>query len=251
MKDNFTSEDLVQYLDGDLENDQVAGILAKLQSDADFATEFNRLKLSRQAIRYQGLSDRVGSIHREMMAELKDAAEPQQTAPVVRLFRPLMRIAAILLLLIGITAVYQYAQMSADNIFGGNYSPYIPGETRGVKQDKLQEYLKSGDAAGLIESFKQIQQPTAGDYFYAGNAYLQLGDARQAISQFQQVVRMNNSNKPTTFEDDTDYYLAMAYLKNDQPADAAALLEKIHQNPEHLYHDKVSSWLVWKTKHAH
>ncbi|ULQ52053.1 hypothetical protein [Flavihumibacter fluvii] len=248
MKDNFTTEELVQYLDGELGSETARDLQQKLGTDIALRNEFNRLKLSREAIRLQGVTEKVGNIHHQMMRELQQGKSQQQT-PVVRLFRPFMRIAAAVLVFVGIAAVYQYSQLSTERLYEGNYIAYSAGERRGQLQESpVEQAFKTGQPEKVILAFKSIQQPTVQDYFYAGNAYLEQGQAAVAIQQFLKVQELNAANPPASFEDDTDYYLAMAYLKNGQAKEASNLLEKIHQTKGHLYHDKVSNWFLWKLK---
>lgn len=250
MKDNFTSEDLVQYLDGDLGKEDLQGMQAKLQADAGFRDEFLRLQLARETIKLHGLKERVGNIHREMMQELQ--AEPvKETTPVIPMFRRVMRIAAILILVVAGAAIYEYTQLSANSLFEKNYSAYTATEQRGADNaSALVAAYKAGETGKVVELFQALPQPAAQDLFYVGNAYLQLGKPMEAIRNFQQLEALNKTNQTHVFEEDTEYYLAMAYLKNGQTKEAIALLEKIHNTNGHPYQDKVSNWLLWKLKLA-
>jgi len=250
MKNNFTSEDLVQYLDGELDSEDLPGLQGKLQNDPGFREEYKRLELSRDFIKLQGLEARVALIHQEMMLELKSGSE-KESAAVIPMFSKVMRIAAILLLVVGATAIYQYTQLSSLSIFEKNYTGYVLSEQRGeATGSALAKAYRDGDMSAVTVLFQNLQQPASTDYFYAGNAYLQLNNPQEAIRQFLQLVAVNKTTNPPVFEDDTDYFLAMAYLKNGQLKEAESLFEKIHNTSGHRYNDKVSSWLLWKVKHA-
>lgn len=250
MKNNFTSEDLVLYLDGALDSEDLPGLKDKLQADPGFREEYKRLELARDFIKLQGLKARVGNIHQEMMQELKAVGE-KESATVIPMFSKVMRIAAVFLLVVGGTAIYQYSQLSALSIFEKNYTGYVLPQQRGEPAGStLTKAYQDGEMDKVTALFLDLKQPTAPDYFYAGNAYLQLDNPQEAIRQFLQLVAVNKINKPTVFEDDTDYFLAMAYLKNGQLKEAETLFEKIHSTTGHRYNDKVSSWLIWKIKHA-
>jgi hypothetical protein len=60
------------------------------------------------------------------------------------------------------------------------------------------------------------------------------------------VQKKNAEQQTHLFDDDTEYYLAMSYLKNGQASDAVPIFEKIHEEPTHLYHDKVGNWFLRK-----
>jgi tetratricopeptide (TPR) repeat protein len=183
-----------------------------------------------------------------MMQELQ-ASPAKESTPVIPMFRRVMRIAAILILVVAGAAIYEYTQLSANSLFDNNYSAYTATAERGADNaSPLVTAFKAGEKEKVIELFKALPQPATEDLFYAGNAYLQLGKPIEAIRNFQQLESLNKVNQAHIFEEDTEYYLAMAYLKNGQTKEATALLEKIHQTNGHPYQDKVSNWLLWKLK---
>jgi tetratricopeptide (TPR) repeat protein len=250
MKDNFTTEDLILFLDGEMPPETATELQLKLNTDADLSSRFRRLQVSRDAIKLSGTTTKVSEIHRQMMREM----QPQQLnkpAAVLRLFKPLLRIAAVLFLFLGCATVYLYTNLTPNRQYMANYQAYYIGESRGAAEDQLEKAWRNGESANLISSFEKIGKPTASDRFYAANAYLQLNQPAAAIQQFRLVQAMNEATGPTVFEEDTDYFLAMAYLRNNQSKEAVLLFEKINQTPDHVYHRKVSNWLLWKLKHLH
>jgi tetratricopeptide (TPR) repeat protein len=250
MKDNFTTDELILFLDGEMPAEAATELQLKLTTDADLSSRFSRLQVSREAIKLSGTAAKVGEIHRQMMHEI----QPQQSmrpAAVVLMFKPLLRIAAVFVLVLACATVYMYTTLTPGHQYLANYQPYYTGESRGTAENRLEKAWRDGQPANLISDFEKIEKPTASDRFYAGNAYLQLNQPAAAIQQFQLVQEMNEASQPTVFEEDTDYFLAMAYLKNNQPKEALLLFEKINQTPGHVYHRKVSTWLLWKLKHLH
>jgi tetratricopeptide (TPR) repeat protein len=85
----------------------------------------------------------------------------------------------------------------------------------------------------------------------AGNAYLKLNNAAEAITCFLSVQQINSTQQTHLYQDDTEYYLAMSYLKNDEPSKAIPLFEKIHADKNHLYNSKVSWWFLEKLHWLH
>ncbi|MBZ5857663.1 tetratricopeptide repeat protein [Flavihumibacter profundi] len=246
MNNNPTSELLMQYLDGDLEGQPLEALKIRLESDNSLKEEYQQLLLARDAVKLYGLKEKVSGIHAEMMRELKPQ-KAQQGGSIISMFRPVMRIAAVLLLLIGAATIYQFLQVSSLAVFEKNFQPYTIPETRGAPAaSPLADAFKNGQTGKVIGLFKQLPQASAEDCFYTGNAYLQEGKPEEAISLFLLVQQKNAINQARIFSDDTEYYLAMAYLNKGQIDQAVPLFEKIHNHKDHLYHDKVNDWFMWR-----
>src|SRR5687768_3141544 len=96
---------LEQYLDGDLSPDEAGRVKSLLEADPALRQEREALQLAIEAARHKGLHARVQSIRKSMLAKEKPAQKP---APVLRIARISMRIAAGLLLLAGAFGVYKY-----------------------------------------------------------------------------------------------------------------------------------------------
>jgi tetratricopeptide (TPR) repeat protein len=61
----------------------------------------------------------------------------------------------------------------------------------------------------------------------------------EAIGMFQQVLAANNLAGSDYFEDESEFYLAMAWLARNDVKEAMPLLDKIKADKTHLYHDVV------------
>ena len=100
----------------------------------------------------------------------------------------------------------------------------------------------------VIQLFSGLKNPQASDYFLAGNAFLSRHQPVKAIESFLTLEQINSNSSSPSFEEDTEYYLALSYLDNQEPGKALPLLEKIHADPNHPYHKKVSTWFLLKVK---
>ena len=78
------------------------------------------------------------------------------------------------------------------------------------------------------------------DVFLTGMAYLETNDLPKAISSFQVVIADVKDNKASELKDAAEYYLALAYLKNNDYDQAIELMSLIHDSPSHLYTKKFS-----------
>ena len=105
----------------------------------------------------------------------------------------------------------------------------------------LLSLYNAGNYDDVIKSFNSTQNKTQEDYFITAQSYLQLNNAAAAIDAFKQVENLNNNSTEKYFQQETDYYLMMAYVKNGQIVLAEQLLDKITANKQHLFYDKAKN----------
>jgi hypothetical protein len=247
MNNNYTqTEQLIQYLDGELETASRQQLEAKLASEPALAAELESLSLTQAAVRSYGLKSRIGSIHKEMMKELVTEETPVVRMTPARIFRYTARIAAILLLVVGVTVLFQYYTASNEQIFRDNFAPFELRTSRGAGVESLEQQYQKGDYAAVVSNYKNIASPSQADRFLYANAALQTNDAAAAIAALTALQDANKTAGTHAYEEDAEYYLALAYLKNNEAAKALPLLKKIHEDAGHTYHDKVSGWMLRK-----
>jgi len=249
MNENFTNSDiLIQYLDGELEGEQLLAIREKIATDKNLAAELESLRLTRTAVATYGLKKTIGSVHTEMMKELAN----QTPAPVISMRNLLkygLRVAAVLLLVAGSAAVFQYFTATPEKLFNDNFEAYQLTETRGnANSNLLETAYKNGRMQDVMDAFKQLTVPQPQDYFLQANAALRLRNAPAAIASLQMLQKINAGNNAHYYEDDIEYYLGLAYLDNNQPAMTLPIFERIHADKNHPYHKKISAWLMQKLR---
>ena len=252
MNENSThTETLIRYLDGELQGEELEILKKNLASDQSLREEFENLQLAREAARRFGLKSKINDIHSEMMPEMK--ANNPGRARVIKMFvQTSLRVAAVLIVLIGLSALYQYFTASPEKLFSENYQPYAMHEMRGESgNSRLQEKYKMGKMDSVILEFNSLSAPKPEEYILAGIAFLENNQPEKAIKTLQELIQKNTDSKTDYFEDDAEYYLAMSYLKNREPEKALPILEKIQADPRHPYNGKLSKWFILKVKSLH
>jgi hypothetical protein len=250
MSEYSTQTDLlIQYLDGELGGDELESVKKNIESDPAVREELENLRLAKEAVTGYGMHKKVQSIHAEMMRELGGNAKikPGITRMI---FQYSFRVAAVLIVLFGISFLYQYYTSTPEKLFNENYKSYDLRITRSASNSSLEDLYEKGDMAGLIDQFNHLKSPQATDYFLAANAYLNTHRPDSAIVTFLSLQNMNQANHTHYFEEDTEYFLALSYLGNRQPAQALPLFEKIHANPNHPFHSAVSAWFLSRLKRS-
>jgi tetratricopeptide (TPR) repeat protein len=252
MNENSTNTELlIQYLDGELQGEDFETLNKNLANDQSLREEFENLKLAKEAMRSYGLKIKVGAIHGDMMRELKGNKEPR--AKVIKMIIQYgIRVAVVLTMLVGISALYQYLTTSPEKLFSENYRPYIIHTMRGVPGSSvLSEKYKMGNMDSVIMEFKSLRSPQPEDYILAGIAFLEDKQPAKAIETFQTLIQENTNSKTDYFEDDAEYYLAMSYLSNQEPEKGLPFFEKIQADSQNPYNSKVSEWFLLKLKSLH
>jgi tetratricopeptide (TPR) repeat protein len=248
MNENSTNTELlIQFLDGELPAEQLDSFNQTLEQIPALREELENLRMARETIKTYGLKNRIGSIHTEMMEELKSGSS-QQTGMVRKIYSYSLRIAAVILVLFGLSIFYQYASSTPEKLFMENFQAFDLHETRGASASPISDLYKAGNMESVIQLFSNLKNPEALDYFLAGNAFLSQYQPGKAIETFLTLEQINLSTRSHSFEEDAEYYLALSYLDNKEPGKALPILEKIHNDANHTYHKKVSAWFLLKVR---
>jgi TolA-binding protein len=182
--------------------------------------ETNHEDLIKAAIGSYGLKQEIARLHKENMKAVEGAS-----SPVIRMMRPMMKIAASLLILIIAGSVYFYFNSTSEQLFNDAFISYSPVTTRGENADR------------------SIDSRTA--LFNRAYEYLQKQELDSSIAILQ---RIRNDAGAGSIAENADYYLALAYLRNHQASKALTIFKKIAGDVDHPYYKEVSSWLLWKVR---
>jgi tetratricopeptide (TPR) repeat protein len=246
MSNNITPDMLIQYLDNELSQEERLQVESQLASDAELQQQLERLKLAKQAFNMYARQQQVSSIHAEMMKELP--RKPATKAPV-RALRMAMRVAALVLVLLMIAGLVQYSLLDANRLYRSQYEFYTLGAIRGADSMSIMERAyREHKMPQVITLYLSDYPSQPGDHFLAGQAYLSLNDPQKAITAFEWQLKANDTAAFKPYQDDTEYYLALAWLKAGRTDKALPLLEKIHNQPAHAYHGQVSGWYLTKLR---
>ena len=169
---------------------------------------------------------------------------------VRRIVRYSVTVAASVLLIIVCIVGYNFYRLSSDRLFAENYSTYELTITRGeddstgskiekaYREKKYPEVIKLN--ANSVLSVKDI--------FLTAMSFLEINDPSRAISNFQVVIADVKDDKNSELKDATEYYMALAYLKNNDYDQAIELMNAIHDSSSHLYTKKFSLKYIKRVK---
>ena len=242
----YNDELLVRYLDNELTEEEKLDMEARLTSEASLRQQLEDLRIAREAVRLYGIRNQVSVIHREMVK--KGQAPVRKITSSRRVLKYSMSVAAGIVLLIGAFMAYNFFSLSADKVYSSNYRQYELSTVRGNTEE-----------SGAVKAYREkkfrevISINEAGDSsitagFLAAMSRLELNNPAEAIPGLEKLVELNSQLSQPLFRDEAEYYLALAYIKNRDHDLAIPLLEKIKDDPRHLYHEKVDRKLLRKVK---
>lgn len=242
MNSNITPEMLIRYLDNEATAEERLLIEAEL-ADPVIDAQLSRLRLAQRAMQHYGRSKDVANIRKQMLQE----QQPVQAGGKVRWMRTAMRIAAAVILLLVVAGVVQYSLLDKDRLYYSKYEAFSPGTVRAEgKMSPIADAYRRRDYQAAMDLYRRKESISGTDHFIAGQAFLASGDALNAIAAFQQQLSVNAALDFKPYQDDAEYFLALAYLKAGEINKALPLFEKINRQSSHAYHREVGNWYLMK-----
>jgi len=169
---------------------------------------------------------------------------------VRRIVRYSVTVAASVLLIIVCIVGYNFYRLSSDRLFAENYSTYELTITRGEDDStgsKIEKAYREKKYRAVIK-LNASSVLSVKDIFLTAMSFLETNDPSRAISNFQIVIADVKDDKNSELKDATEYYLALAYLKNNDYDQAIELMNAIHDNSSHQYKNKFSRKYINKVK---
>lgn len=237
------SEKLVQYLDGELSGVEKEELEQKLAAEKILQVELENLQSAREAVKQYGLRQKVAFIHGQMMDEMQ---APKKINPIRKNIRYSIAIAASLLLLISGYMAYNSFTLSPDKVFSSNFQSYELSVMRGsnTQEPSLLEEPYMAKEYTKVVSIAFDRPFTTKEIFLRAMSYAELADNTKAIQEYKKIIAQNEIVNINTYSQQTEYYLALCYIRNKDYDLALSLLTKIKNNSNHLYHTKVTSKLI-------
>jgi predicted negative regulator of RcsB-dependent stress response len=192
----------------------------------------------------------VGEIHQQMMKELKTETPVKSISGIRKIIRYSVAVAAsVLLVFVGIEG-YNFYQLSPNKLYNENYTAYELSTTRDpevLKETKIEKAFREKNFTEVIR-LNANSVLTVKDIFLTGISFLETGETAKAISSFQLVLADVKDDNTSTLKESSEYYLALAYLKNKDFDQAIELMNTIQENPTHLYKSKFTRKYINRVK---
>ncbi len=250
--DNSTQYDdeIMRYIDGEMAESEKIEFDKRLASDGSLKQAMDNLQLAKEAVRSFGLKERIGGVHLQIMKELKTEIPVKQISNVRRIIRYSVAVAASVLLIFVCIEGYNFYSLSSYKLFAESYTSYELTTTRGEidsTESKIEKAYREKKYEEVIK-LNTNSVLSVKDVFLTGISYLETNDLSRAISNFQVVMADVKDDKSAVLKDAAEYYLALAYLKNNDYDQAIELMTAIHDNSSQLYKNKFSLKYINKVK---
>ncbi len=240
-----------RYLRNELGENEKNTFDQKVVDTPGFKQDVEDMKISQEVIRNYAMREEIKSIRKSMLEESNAT-----TTPVSRSFGfYASRIAASILLLILVLGTYQYASLTGDDLYAEKAMVYHPetyrsgqNDTESNLEEKAISLYQQENYHQYTENYKQLSSPSLKATFLAGNAFLQQSENTEAITAFQQILEANKNQSVKQFQEDAEYYLALAQVKNGNYSQAHQLMKSIADNQAHKYHEMINTYYLWKLK---
>lgn len=235
---------LIQYLDGTLTAEDTKNLVERFNQDKDLKQELDQLSMAVQAVKKYGLKEKISGIHAEMMSK-RDRTPKTKVRTMYFDLRNGLRIAASILLLLVGYGVYTYVHVSPDNLVSPELQPYSFRTTRNAETSELKQMYENKEYKNVLDLIEQNKLNQDEDNFMKANSYLGLHEYGRSAEYFENILKQHSDTK---YHYESEYYLALCYIKLNKPVEALHLLSLIKADTNHKYHEKVNSTFMWKVK---
>ncbi len=182
---------------------------------------------------------RLNAINEKVSAARRSFENKPEKAIVRSIYRTSLRIAAILVLIIGSASIYKYMSVNDRSLYDKQFVSFELTNTRGEQNPESEtEAYRSGNWNEVVKIYQAGNNKSNKNVFLAAMSEMQLNHFQKAVKLFEELVQTKSDDH--SFRDETDYYLSLAYLMNHQELKAMDLINKMKAETNHTYNPMVS-----------
>jgi hypothetical protein len=182
---------------------------------------------------------RLNAINQKV-SKVRQSLESKPEKAVVRsMFRTALRIAAVFVLLLGSATIYKYVATNDQSVYDKLFVNYELSNTRGEQaRENETEAYKNGNWNEVVHIYHSENNKSAKNSFLAAMSEMHLNHFPQAISLFEEILNAKSTDQ--AFQEETEYYLCLAYLMDHQETKGMRLMNKIKSDKNHTYYPLAS-----------
>src|SRR5450432_275616 len=229
---------LIDYLDNQLSTEEAVQVENMVKKDIQVASELAYLKLALETVRLDAINEKVSAM-RQSYNKAENGAENPAPAIIRSMYKISMRIAAIIVLFIGIAIIYKYISVDSLAVYNKQFTGYELSNTRGQEiHDAEVEAYQNKNWNGVIAVYNAENNQSNRSVFLAAMAEMQLNQSPQAVTLFENI--LNTKSGDNSFREEAEYYVSLAYLMNHEENKSIQMLDKIKADTGHTYYPLVS-----------
>ncbi len=235
----ITNEQLIDLIDNNLSAADRAALESVIATDSAVRDRYEDLQFSVALVREEAVREQVAQVCRDLSSGKLVTMKPRQ-AVVRPLFGNVLKIAVLFLVVFGAALTYKLVSTTGAGLAGDHFVAYDLNTARGAAADEsaLETAYRNKDWKTVQSLAGKMTDKTAKAWFLAGMADMELHDYNAAVANFISLQEQNQRIKEPAFQEEAEYYLALAYLGAGKSAKGIELLEKIRADKSHLFHEK-------------
>jgi hypothetical protein len=235
-------ETLMRYLDGEMDQTEKEMFESQLQNDMALKERLESLRVAIASVQQYGTVEKVRAVHSEMMQELSSVHKETKVVPMRKMIRYSLAIAASILIILAGVNLFTSSQLSSNKLYNEAFVDYDASVVRGNEsQTEIERLYQDHSYTNVIEKGK-LQKVSQADSLLVGLSYLKTNELPDAINW------LGSISTQSPVKQDAEFYLALSYLKNKNYKVALTLMQQIHSNPNHVYHNQFSDSYINKVK---
>jgi hypothetical protein len=234
------NEILIDYLDNPHNQPNAEQVEIMLKKDKSLASDLQFLKLAIDTVRLDAVNNKVFSI-RQSLSDTSSVPVKPAKAIVRSMYKISMRVAAIFIFFVGITVLYKYVSVTKASIYEKQFTGYELGNTRGQESHENEvEAYRNKNWNEVIAIYQSGNNNSNKSAFLAAMSEMQLNHFPQAVTLFENILNTNSKTGDSSFLEESEYYLSLAYLMNHEVNKSVLLLNKIKADTSHTYYPLAS-----------
>ncbi len=241
---NYEETHIIRFLRNEMGSEEKEAFEKALAESTDLQRE---LAFHRQIMK--GLDLNLRENTKEYLKSFEQQGESTGYRKIIGLSKVVKAACLFIVILVSGYLVYTAFFQSPGNkaLAENHFEPYpnqLTNITRSTEEksyhnyiDRAMRHYSAGEYGEAIPLFKKaISKDKANGLasFYLGNAYLADGKSKKAV----QILKGNQKSLPNEYEVKNEWYLALAYLANDQEKDALSHLKEICKKGNDFYCQK-------------
>lgn len=228
-----SKEILIDYLDHQLNQQDTDQVETMIKNDKSLADELQYLNMAIDTVRLNTINDKVFAVRRSLKNISELTVTPANNR-IRRIYKMSMRVAAGFILLIGMAVLYKYLTVSNLSVYEKQFTSYDLSNMRGQEtQDAEAGAYLNKNWSEVLTIFQKENNKSNKSVFLAAMAEMQLNNFSQAVTLFENIL---NNTEDSSFREETEYYLSLAYLMNHEINKSIRLINKIKSDTSHTYY---------------
>jgi len=226
------------YIDGDLNKNELESLLDELNNDKTMVEELNLRSEINNVIHDTGFSELKYILDQQKSTDRQSYASHSIRRDIMKTWHMAAASFALVIVAGGLWYILSNKPYTTEILVGRYYKPAQSiGQVRGQVSGnetlaKAFNFYKQNDYHSALEYFSSLDNQITSK-FYSGICLIELKKYDDAIDSFKAVVDDNDN----LYVEQSDWYLGLIYLMNNQKKDAIEQFNKI-SNSDSYYADQ-------------